>query len=70
MAAEKPFLTVNLSRMYTMVPLTKIRADVIERTTGTNAAPPSLVSAPDYRIADIFREIKAKDKLFVRVKKL
>ena len=49
-----------------MVSLTKIRADVLERTTGTNAAPSSLVSAPDCIIADIFREIQPYDKHFLK----
>ena len=48
------------------IAMTKIRADVLERTTDTNAAPSSLVSAPDYRIADIFREIQPYDKHFLK----
>ena len=49
-----------------MVSLTKIRADVLERTTGTDATPSSLVSAPDCIIADIFREIQPYDKHFLK----
>ena len=49
-----------------MVFLTKIRADVLERTSSNKAATSSLVSAPDCIIADIFREIQPYDKHFLK----
>ena len=41
-------------------------ADVLGRTTGDKTETSSLVSARDYMIADIFREIKPEDKHFLK----
>lgn len=48
------------------VTLTKIEADVLERASSQKAADPSLVSAPEYKIADIIRKVNERDKHFLK----
>ena len=52
-------------RLYLTVALTKIKADVLDRTSGKNASTSNLVSAT-YKIADIAKEINPKDKHFLK----
>lgn len=52
-------------RLYLTVALTKIQADVLERTSGKDASTSNLISA-EYSLADIVREINPKDKHFLK----
>lgn len=48
------------------VAMTKIRADVLERTSGTESTTSSLISASEYMIADIVKEINPQDGHFLK----
>lgn len=53
------------NRLYMTVAMTKIEADVLGTAVGIDRAP-SLISAPTYRLADIFREINPADAHFLK----
>ena len=53
-------------RLYLTVTLTKIKADVRTGENQTESDEPSLLSAFDYSIADIFKEIKPEDDSFLK----
>lgn len=53
------------SRLYMTVTMTKIEADVKGKTVDPGQAP-SLLSASEYNIADIFREINPQDAHFLK----
>ena len=46
--------------------LTRIKADVLGRPSGTESTTSSLLSASKYNIADIFRELKPEDACFLK----
>jgi len=49
-----------------MVSLSKIEADVLERASSQNGMSPSLVSASEYRLTDLFRKVNPRDKHFLK----
>ena len=53
------------SHLYMTVTMTKIEADVLGTTIGKNPSS-SLISASEYNIADIFREINPNDAHFLK----
>ena len=48
------------------VSLLKTEADVLERTSSKSGTTPSLVSASECRIADLFRKVNPKDGHFLK----
>ena len=53
-------------QLYVTVAMTKIEADVVERASSQMATDPSLVSASECRIADLFRKVNPKDGHFLK----
>ena len=53
-------------RLYMMVSLSKIEADVLERASSQNGTSPSLVSASEHRLTDLFRKVNPSDKHFLK----
>ena len=49
-------------KSYMAVSLSKIEADVLERTSSKSGTTPSLVSASEYKIAELFRKVNPRDK--------
>ncbi len=52
--------------LYVNVAMTKIEADVLESTSDENTVTHSLVSAPTYSIAEIFKNVNTADKHFLK----
>ena len=53
-------------KLYMVVSLSKIEADVLERTSSKSGTTPSLVSASEYKIAELFRKVNPRDKHFLK----